>query len=117
MHGPLVWYNSYRRDVWQMTTFTRSELEELWATKPYGEFSRMVKSMKGKKKYRIKTQAIRVVEEVLGEEETVVLSKDYYGATSNANVARNVEALRLRLGLTSWDHKIKYATRCLGEVK
>lgn len=100
-----------------MTTFTRSELEELWATKPYGEFSRMVKSMKGKKKYRIKTQAIRIIEEVLGEEETVVLSKDYYGATSNANTSRNVEALRLRLGLKSYDHKVQYRTTCLGEVK
>ena len=100
-----------------MTTFTRSELEELWDSKPYGEFSRMVKSMKGKRKYRIKTQAIRIVEEVLGEEETVVLSKDHYGATSNANTFRNAEALRLRLGLTTWDHKVQYRTRCLGEVK
>ena len=104
-----------------MTTFTRSELEEFWDSKPYGEFSRMVKSMnksmKGKKKYRIKTQAIRIVEEVLGEEETIVLSKDHYGATSNANTFRNAEALRLRLGLATWDHKVQYRTRCLGEVK
>lgn len=100
-----------------MTTFTRSELEELWDSKPYGEFSRMVKSMKGKKKYRIKTQAIRIIEEVLGEEETIVLSKDDYGATSNANVARNVDTLRSRLGLPSWNHKVQYRTQCLGEVK
>lgn len=100
-----------------MTTFTRSELEELWDSKPYGEFSRMVKSMKGKKKYRIKTQAIRIVEEVLGEEETIVLSKDYYGATSEVNCKRNHEALRTRLGLQPWDPKIRFATRCLEEVK
>ena len=40
---------------------TRQELEDIWENKPYGYFAKMVKDLKGKKKYVVTTVAKKEV--------------------------------------------------------
>ena len=100
-----------------MTVFSKAELDDIWENKPHGHFTKLVKSVKGKKKYKIKTVAIKTVEEILGEEESIVLAKNYDDALGSLNHNCGVNSLRLKLKLTSWDTKVRYITKCLGEVK
>lgn len=94
--------------------FNKVELDDIWENKPYGEFTKLVKSTKGKTKYRIKTVAIKTVEEVLGEEESIVLAKDSKDAVSSVNHSRSVESLRRKLSLSVWDPKVRYITKFVG---
>jgi len=99
-----------------MTVFSKAELDDIWENKPHGHFTKLVKSVKGKKKYKIKTVAYRTTEEVLGEEETVVLAKTRDDAIGRLNQERCVTALRHKLKLQLWDHSVRYKTMILGEV-
>ena len=94
--------------------FTKQELDDFWETKPYGEFTKTVKSMKGKKKYKLRTTAYKIKEELIGEEEMVILAKDYSEATSRLNQEKATTSLKRKYGLTSWDTSIRYTFKCLG---
>lgn len=97
-----------------MVMLSKAELEDIWENKPYGEFTKLVKSTKGKKRYKIKTVAYKMIEEVLGEEETIVLAKDPKDAVSSVNHNRSVESLRRKLSLSVWDSKVRYITKFVG---
>lgn len=99
-----------------MTVFSKAELEDIWNNKPYGHFTKLVKSVKGKKKYKIKTVAYKTTEEVLGEGETIVLAKTRDDAIGRLNQEKCVTALRHKLKLQPWDPSVRYKTMILGEV-
>lgn len=90
--------------------FSKVELEDFWQNKPYGEFTRLAKSVKGKKKYKIRTTAYRAVEETIGTRETEVWAKDYSDAISRLNSETNRNTLMRELNLKSWDSSVKYKT-------
>lgn len=96
--------------------FSKQELEDIWENKPYGYFAKKVKTMKGKTKYRILTVAYKTVEEVLGEEEAVVWAKDSKDALSSANHYASVQVLRRKLSLPTWEPKVRYTTKLIGQA-
>ena len=93
---------------------SKQELDDIWENKPHGYFTKMVKATKGKKKYKIKTVAYRLNEEVLGEEEAVVWAKDSKEAVSSVNHDVSVQTLRRRLSLPTWEPKVRYITKFVG---
>jgi hypothetical protein len=84
--------------------FTREELEDIWQNKPYGYFVNQVKAMKGKKKYKIKITAKKIVKEELGSIEGVVYAKDLSSATSGVQAVTLKSQLLRNLNLSSWSH-------------
>jgi hypothetical protein len=96
--------------------FSKQELDDIWENKPYGHFTPLKKSIKGKSKYKIKVTAHKVVEQELGSEESVVLAKDHVDAIEGLNLSRARESLRLKLGLPSWSNGVRYTFKCLGKV-
>ena len=100
-----------------MTVFSKAELDDIWENKPHGHFTKLVKSVKGKKKYKIKTVAIKTVEEILGEEESIVHAKNNHDALGRLNQERCVTALRPKHKLKPWDPSVRYKTMILGEVQ
>lgn len=96
--------------------FSKQELDDMWENKPYGYFTKLTKGQKGKTRYKIKTVAYKVVEEVLGEEETIVWAKSSTDAVSSVNHNKSVGALRQRLSLNVWDSKVRYITKFVGRA-
>lgn len=89
---------------------TRQELEDIWENKPHGFFAKMVKDLKGKKKYVVTTVANKVV--VVDTEVQTVWAKD---ANAAQYIAHNtsVNTLRRRLGVDMWDRSMNYSTKAV----
>jgi alpha-mannosidase len=83
--------------------FTKEELEDIWQNKPYGYFHQQLKSIKGKKRYKIKITAYKTEKIELGSLETIVLAKDASDATGSVNVNAAKSSLMLKLNLGKWD--------------
>lgn len=89
---------------------TRQELEDIWESKPHGFFTKMVKDLKGKKKYVVRTDAKKVV--VVDSEVRTVWAKDANAAQYLAHNT-NISALRRRLGVDMWDNSMSYSTKAM----
>ena len=89
--------------------FTREELEDIWENKPYGYFSKMVKDIKGKKKFIVTTEARK--SEVVDTEVQTVWAKDAHQAQ---NIAHGTNCAKIRVRLDAdWNTAISYSTRAM----
>lgn len=86
---------------------TRQELEDIWENKPYGYFAKMVKDLKGKKKFRVVTEA--TCSTVIDKEEQIVWAKD---ANAAQYLAHYDSCGKIRRRLAADDYrKISYSTK------
>jgi hypothetical protein len=87
---------------------TRQDLEDIWENKPYGYFSKMLSTRKGKKKYRVITELRKT--SVIDTDEQEVWAKD---ATAAQSLVHQSATLRLRNkhGLTQWDGFVNYTSK------
>jgi hypothetical protein len=72
---------------------TRQDLEDIWENKPYGYFSKMLSTRKGKKKYRVMTEVRKTSVVVIDTDEQEVWAKD---ATAAQGLVHQQAVLRLR---------------------
>lgn len=89
--------------------FTREELEDIWQTKTHGHFSKLMKDHKGKKKFTVKTVAIKVSRTELDSETIVVYAKSENTAKSIA-YNRSAPVIRQRLGSTPWESAVIFSS-------
>jgi hypothetical protein len=89
---------------------TKTELDDIWETKPYGYFAKYVKDTKGKKRYSVKTTAYRVTvtEEILAEKETLVLAKNPDEALRSTQLNNTQLGIKQQLGLSTWDNTLRF---------
>ena len=95
---------------------TRQELEDIWENKPYGYFAKMVKDLKGKKKYVVTTHVKKEV--IVDTEVQTVWAKDAHSAqnlvhnTSVTALKRRLDGtLRRRLEVNQWDSSMSFSTK------
>jgi len=89
--------------------FTREELEDLWNNKPYGEFTRLKKERKGKRKYLLTCTAYKRI--TVTSMSTEVYAKDPYEARSNHENSlrmRMQQTLRTEHNIDTWDSTVSY---------
>jgi hypothetical protein len=85
--------------------FSKQELDDIWQTKPYGWFSRMVKENKGKKKYTVTCTVYKYIE--LGNVTTTVYAKD--SKTAIGSVSSQLRSkLNVDLKLPHWSDEYTY---------
>ena len=85
--------------------FTKQQLDDMWQNMPYGEFSRLKKNAKGKKKYNVTCIAHKQVE--VGKTSATVYAKDSTAAINSiSNQLRS--KLNLELGLSQWSKEYTY---------
>lgn len=89
---------------------TRQDLEDIWENKPYGYFSKMLSTHKGKKKYCVITELRKT--SVIDTDEQEVWAKD---ATAAQSLVHQSATLRLRNkhGLTQWDGSVVFSTKAI----
>lgn len=87
--------------------YTKQELDSIWETKPYGWFTREVKSLKGKRKFKVTCTAFKEVS--VGETSQVIYAKDPKSAIDSASASLRSK-LNVELGLGQWNngHIYKY---------
>lgn len=86
---------------------TRQELEDIWETKPYGYFSKILKERKGAKKYIVTTEVRKV--SVVGAIIQEVWAKDGVSAQNKVHGAACTK-LRLEHGSNEWDTSLSFTT-------
>lgn len=89
--------------------FTREELEDMWETKPHGHFTKLMKDSKGKKRFTVKTTALKTTRIELDSETEVVYARNAKSATSLAH-DKSSRVIRQRLDLDRWNASVSFTS-------
>lgn len=92
--------------------FTREELDDMWETKPHGHFTKIMKDSKGKKRFTVKTTALKTTRVELDSETEVVYAKDAKSATSLMH-DKSSHVIRQRLNLDRWDASVSFTSQVM----
>lgn len=88
--------------------FTKQQLDDMWQNMPYGEFSRLKKNAKGKKKYNVTCVMTKSAE--VSRTSIEVYAKDASAAIDSVSYSLKQKLMREN-GATSWqDCMFKFHT-------